>query len=148
MSSTLEDLKSHLASLEYARERAIEKNDVLHANQLKIQIYNLTDVIAGKVGSCTVHADQLLSNAAGHLSDRAITYDNPAGERSMADTVALFNLFTGHKITESEGWRFMVFLKLVRSKQGKFKADNHEDAVAYEALAAEALQKEKSSGQS
>lgn len=93
-----------------------------------------------------IQASGVLTAAAGHLQDRAVTYDNPEGERSMAETVALFNTFTGHKLTESEGWRFMVFLKLVRSKQGKFKADNHEDAVAYEALAAEALQKEKSCG--
>lgn len=146
MSTSLEDLKAHLAALDYARNKAIDRNDESHEEQLRKQIQNLIDTIAERERSHAVHANQLLSNAAGHLSDRAITYDNPAGERSMADTVALFNLFTGHKITESEGWRFMVFLKLVRSKQGKFKADNHEDAVAYEALAAEALQKEKSSG--
>lgn len=93
--------------------------------------------------SQNVQAGAVLKAAAGHLSDRATTYDKPEGERSMARTVELFNLFTGHNLTESEGWRFMLFLKLVRSTQGKFKLDNHEDAAAYEALAAEALAKEK-----
>lgn len=87
-------------------------------------------------------APSILSKAAGHLSDRAVTYDKPDGERSMARTVELFNLFYGTKLTEDQGWRFMVFLKMVRSTQGDFKLDNHEDAVAYEALAAEFLAKQ------
>lgn len=90
-----------------------------------------------------IKAVTVLDNACQHLSDRARTYDQPEGERSMARTVELFNVFTGHKLTESEGWRFMLFLKLIRSTQGEFKADNHEDAAAYEALAAEALAKGK-----
>lgn len=87
-------------------------------------------------------ASDILRAALGHLEDRKITYDQPQGERSMARTVELFNTFTGHKLTETEGWRFMLFLKLVRSSQGNFKLDNFEDSVAYEALAAEAAAKE------
>ena len=90
-----------------------------------------------------VKADQILSKAAGHLADRAVTYDKPEGERSMARTVALFNLFYGMNLTEDQGWRFMVFLKMVRSTQGNFKLDNFEDSTAYEALAAEFLAKQE-----
>lgn len=91
-----------------------------------------------------VKADQILSKAVGHLADRAVTYDKPEGERSMGRTVELFNLFYGMNLTEDQGWRFMVFLKMVRSTQGNLKLDNFEDAVAYEALAAEFLtQQEK-----
>lgn len=93
--------------------------------------------------SQTIQAGEVLKAAAGHIGDRAVTYDKPEGERSMGRTVAMFNAFTGHNLSESEGWRFMVFLKQVRSTQGNFKVDNHEDAAAYEALAAEALQREK-----
>ena len=90
-----------------------------------------------------VKADQILSKAAGHLADRAVTYDKPEGERSMGRTVELFNLFYGMNLTEDQGWRFMVFLKMVRSTQGNFKLDNFEDSTAYEALAGEFLAKQE-----
>lgn len=90
-----------------------------------------------------VKANQILSNAAGHLADRAVTYDKPEGERSMGRTVEMFNLFYGMNLTEDQGWRFMVFLKMVRSTQGKFKLDNFEDSTAYEALAGEFLSQQE-----
>lgn len=90
-----------------------------------------------------VHAPDVLEAGAKHMRDRAVTYDKPEGERSMEKVVQMFNLFTGHNLKESEGWRFMLFLKLVRSVQGEFKLDNFEDAVAYEALAAEAAARGK-----
>lgn len=93
--------------------------------------------------TATVHAPAVLEAGAKHMRDRAVTYDKPEGERSMEKVVQMFNLFTGHNLKESEGWRFMLFLKLVRSVQGEFKLDNFEDAVAYEALAAEAAAKGK-----
>lgn len=85
-----------------------------------------------------VEAPDLLQAAAGHMSDRAQTYDAPEGERSMGKTVAAFNAITGHSLTETEGWMFMVFLKIARSFQGDFKMDNYEDLVAYAALSGEA----------
>lgn len=91
----------------------------------------------------SVTAPDVLEAGAKHMRDRAVTYDKPEGERSMEKVVQMFNLFTGHNLKESEGWRFMLFLKLVRSVQGEFKLDNFEDAVAYEALAAEAAAKGK-----
>ena len=45
---------------------------------------------------------------------------------------------TGHELTEEEGWKFMVFLKLARMEGGSFKLDDYEDCVAYTALMAEA----------
>lgn len=145
-------IMAHLEKAYEDHKKAIDANDRGTASECRIKILDLKDQlerlsIEDPVSDTTaVQASEVLTAAAGHLQDRAVTYDNLEGERSMAETVALFNTFTGHKLTESEGWRFMVFLKLVRSKQGKFKADNHEDAVAYEALAAEALQKEKYCG--
>ena len=93
-------------------------------------------------------ANQILTNAAGHLQDRATTYDKPQGERSMGKTVALFNTLTGHQLSEVDGWQFMQLLKLVRSRQGAFKADNFEDAAAYAALAGEAAEAEHIAKQS
>lgn len=40
-------------------------------------------------------APMLLDVAAGHMRDRAATYDQPGGERSMGRTVEAFNIITG-----------------------------------------------------
>mgnify|MGYP006055903601 CR=1 FL=1 len=82
-------------------------------------------------------ASDILKAAAGHMDDRAATYDKPEGERSMLATVAAFEAVTGVQMTEEQGWLFMVMLKAVRSQQGQFKQDNYEDGAAYFALAAE-----------
>lgn len=82
-------------------------------------------------------ASDILKAAAGHMDDRAATYDKPEGERSMRATVEAFEAITGVQMTEEQGWLFMVVLKAVRSQQGQFKQDNYEDGAAYFALAAE-----------
>lgn len=82
-------------------------------------------------------AHEILQAAAGHLKDRAATYDKPEGERSMGATVEAFNAVTGHNLTETQGWLFMALLKAVRSQQGAYKADSYEDGAAYFALAGE-----------
>jgi len=86
-------------------------------------------------------AFNILVEAGKHLGERALTYDNIAGERSMATTVAMFNELVNANMTEEEGWMFMAILKMVRSQQGRFKADNYEDGAAYFALACEAASK-------
>ena len=85
-----------------------------------------------------VKPSQVLRAGAKHMEDRAATYDNPAGERSMKATVTAFNSITGQHLTEEQGWMMMALLKMVRSQQGQFKLDNYEDGAAYFALAAEA----------
>jgi len=82
-------------------------------------------------------AYEVLQKAAQHLEDRAVTYDNPEGERSMQKTVEAFNTITGHNLSVESGWLFMVLLKAVRSQQGATKADNYEDGAAYFALMCE-----------
>ena len=72
------------------------------------------------------------------MQDRAQTYDSPGGERSMASTVEAFNALTGHTLTEEQGWKFMACLKLARSEQGDYRADNFVDGAAYFGLAGEA----------
>lgn len=89
-------------------------------------------------------ASDILIKAAGHLSDRAVTYDKPDGERSMAKTVAAFNAIYDLGMTEVQGWHFMELLKMVRSSQGDFKSDNFEDGAAYAALAGESAYNSKS----
>ena len=82
-------------------------------------------------------AQDFLAAAQGHLGDRASTYDSPKGERSMKRTVEAFNIITGHKLSEEQGFLFMVLLKSVRSQQGKYKDDNYQDGAAYFALMGE-----------
>ena len=86
-------------------------------------------------------AGDFLGAALNHLGDRASTYDNPTGERSMGRTVEAFNAITGHKLTEEQGYLFMCLLKQVRSQQGKYKSDSYEDGAAYFALMGECAAK-------
>ena len=83
-------------------------------------------------------ANHFLEYALNHLGNRAVTYDNPQGERSMGRTVKAFAALTDIQLTEEQGWLFMEVLKQVRSLQGKFKADNYEDLAGYAALRGEA----------
>lgn len=82
-------------------------------------------------------ANEVLKAAIGHTEDRAATYDKPEGERSMPAAVAAFNALTGHELTAEQGWLFMTVLKLCRTQQGGFRADNYEDGAAYFALMGE-----------
>ena len=84
-------------------------------------------------------AIELLHLAADIMQERGKDYDQPNGERSMARTVAAFNTITGRDITETEGWAFMLLLKLVRQHQAQaWHKDSGRDAIAYAALMAEA----------
>ena len=87
-------------------------------------------------------AAELLGRAARHMHDRASTYDEPGGERSMGKAVAAFNAITGRDLTESEGWLLLQVLKDVRlyARSG-YHADSAEDCIAYAALKAEAKSK-------
>ena len=88
-------------------------------------------------------APGILAAAARHMHDRAATYDKPQGERSMAQTVAIFNLFHGTAISETQGWHFMQILKDVRlfSNISAPHRDSIDDGVAYAALKGESLLK-------
>jgi hypothetical protein len=84
-------------------------------------------------------APELLGRAAAHMHERAATYDDPEGERSMGKAVTAFNAITGHSLTESEGWLLLQVLKDVRLFTRKaYHADSAEDCIAYAALKAEA----------
>ncbi len=91
-----------------------------------------------------VQAPNILEAAAGHLSQRAKTYDAPQGERSMGKTVSLFNQLCDLELTEEQGWLFMAILKMVRSQQGELRMDSYEDGAAYFALAGESAAEARS----
>jgi hypothetical protein len=90
-----------------------------------------------------VSAPQILTTAAQHMQERAATYDQPQGERSMGKTVAMFNALTGNTLTDEQGWLFMACLKMVRTQQGGYRADSYEDGAAYFALAGESAAQER-----
>lgn len=85
-------------------------------------------------------AAETLKSALAHMDDRAKTYDSPCGERSMEKCVSMFNTMYGLELTEEQGWAFMCLLKLVRTSQGDFRADNYEDLAAYAGLMREGAQ--------
>lgn len=93
-------------------------------------------------------AIDLLEKAAGHLKDRVATYDKPEGERSIGAAVEAFKAITGDGImnTGERGWLFMAILKMVRSQQGNYRADNYEDGAAYFALMGESACEERNGG--
>lgn len=87
--------------------------------------------------SVDITADEILSNAAAAMQDRAASRDTPEGERSMGRCVKAFNAMFGTELTETQGWQFMELLKMARSAGGKFRLDDFTDGVAYAALAGE-----------
>lgn len=82
-------------------------------------------------------AVQLVTAGANMINKRASDRDVEQ-ERSMADIVKTFNAYSGHNLTEIDGWAFMVILKLIRSKRGNFKADDFIDMASYAGLMGEA----------
>lgn len=91
----------------------------------------------------TPTAEQLVQDALDIMKERGATRDKPQGERAMAATVAAFNAVTGRNLTETEGWKFMMCLKLGRAAQGKFHADDYHDLIGYSALTAECAFREQ-----
>ncbi len=84
--------------------------------------------------------DGILTEAAEILKQRGIDYDGKGyqgGERSMEQTVKLFEVLTGKKLSELDGWRFLICLKLARSTTGKPKRDSYVDLAGYTGLAGE-----------
>ncbi len=83
------------------------------------------------------NAPTILQKGMEAMEQRAKLRDKPDGERSMAKTIQIFNAYTGRDLTESEGWAFMVFLKMVRGKEGNFHEDDYVDGASFIALLGE-----------
>lgn len=82
-------------------------------------------------------AHTFLEEAAGVMKQRAALRDADDGERTAAKIAEVFNAITGHEITEADAWMFLVVLKIVRSRNGKFNADDYVDLAAYSGLLGE-----------
>ena len=63
--------------------------------------------------------------------------DTPKGERTAEQIAKVFNAITGHTLTETDAWTFLLVLKLVRSRNGKYNRDDYVDLSAYSALMGE-----------
>lgn len=89
-------------------------------------------------------AQDLLSSAAATMTQRGEQsgYDKKE-ERSAADIAALFNMKTGHSLTEADVWQMLVCLKEVRLRRqvanGGDISDTLIDLISYQALLAECL---------
>jgi hypothetical protein len=124
-----------------AKTRPIEElREILDRRDVGQQIRDkpLEDRI---VATGAVTADEILQRGADHIRDRAATRDKTNGERTMSQVVKAFNAIFCTKLTEEQGWQFMVLLKIVRGANGKVNIDDYEDEAAYAALAAEAALK-------
>lgn len=83
------------------------------------------------------HATVFLKKASDTMTQRAEDRDQKE-ERSMAKIVQIFNTLHGTELTESQGWNFMVLLKMVRAQLGEnFREDDYIDQIAYMGLEAE-----------
>ena len=88
----------------------------------------------------SVPPDKILAEAQQILRQRGVEYDGKGyngGERSMAQTVAIFKAFTGIELSELDGWRFMLCLKMARSTTGKPKLDTYVDMAGFASLTGE-----------
>ena len=95
-------------------------------------------------GSCPnpdVTAAGIMEEGLAAMLDRADERDNE-GERSMKACVNAFNALYGTNLTETQGWMFMLFLKMSRANGGSFQRDDYVDLSAYAALAGECAAKE------
>ncbi len=103
-----------------------------------------------------ITADAILSAAAATIAARGAQRDSRTSadrpqERSMAATVAAFNVVEGTQLTERQGWIFMQVLKMVRgattARNGLHNDDDALDGAAYAALAGEAAARATLGGQ-
>lgn len=80
---------------------------------------------------------ELLHEAAAAFAHRGRIRDAADGTRSMTHTVEIFNAITGNKLTEQEGWYFMVAVKIARAVACPSDRDSFVDAAAFMALSGE-----------
>lgn len=82
-------------------------------------------------------AHGFLNEAAAVMEAKAKLRDTPGGERTAGKIADVFNALTGHNLTEADAWLFLIVLKLVRSRNGKYNRDDYVDLAAYSGLAGE-----------
>ena len=88
-------------------------------------------------------APGFLDEAAGVMKQRAALRDSEEGERTAAQIAKVFNAITGNSITEADAWLFLIVMKIVRSRNGKYNRDDYVDLSAYAALLGETESKNR-----
>lgn len=88
------------------------------------------------------HAMDLLNQASIVLEQRAKLRDKPDGERVFANVAQAYNALFGTTMTASQAAMFMMLLKIARSANGEYHADDYVDIVGYAALVGEEASKE------
>lgn len=88
-----------------------------------------------------MEAEHILAQAAHEMAARGKQSVNGTKERSIADTVTAFNAITGHSLSETDGWMFLVVMKAVRTTHRVGSMDSFVDGSAYFALAGESASK-------
>lgn len=83
-------------------------------------------------------AHEFLEKAKEQMEERAKLRDKPDGERVVETLVIMFNTLTGHRLSEADGWKFLLLLKLVRGENGDYHPDDYIDLAAYSGLLGEA----------
>lgn len=84
-----------------------------------------------------------LEEAQAQMAARAKLRDTPGGERTAKKIAEVFNAITGHGITEEDAWTFLIVLKMVRARAGKYNRDDFVDLAAYSSLMGESASKRK-----
>lgn len=82
-------------------------------------------------------ASDVLTTAKNIMDARGKLRDKANGERSMKRCIDAFNALYNTNLSTTQGWTFMLLLKLSRSAAGIFHPDDWYDCVAYSALATE-----------
>lgn len=96
------------------------------------------------INTNALSASGFLTEACQTMADRGQQYDQPDGERSMGRAIAAFNAISGLDLTESDGWLLLQLLKDARQwSRDSYHHDSALDCVAYAALKAEALARDK-----
>lgn len=111
--------------------------NLLSDGEMKILAKQVTESYIASI-SPKIPATEFLKEAADQMAARAALRDNPEGERTAKKIAEVFNALTGHKLTEVDAWTFLLIMKMVRGRSGKFHKDDGVDGCAYFALMAEA----------
>jgi hypothetical protein len=82
-------------------------------------------------------AHGFLEEASQAMKQRAALRDAEDGERTAAQIAKVFNAITGHEISEADAWMFLLVMKIVRSRNGKYHRDDYVDGSSYFALLGE-----------
>lgn len=82
-------------------------------------------------------AYSFLEEAVTTMKARAELRDKEDGERTAAQIAKVFNVITGHTLSEADAWMFLIVLKIVRSRSGRYNKDDYVDLAAYSGLLGE-----------